>query len=75
MVKPRRFSLWWVGAAWLLVGFAGSILHHWALASREVAEGLLIVYGSALYAICSWWVIKWVDAETERRARQDAKRD
>lgn len=73
MIKPRRFSLWWVGAAWLLVGFIAANLHIWAMQNREVAEALLIVYGSALYAIGSWKLAKWLDAETVRRARQDAR--
>ena len=72
--QPRRINLWWVCVGWIVVFIAGANLHQWAIRNREVAEALLIVYASALYAVGTWWLAGWADREMERRRWQDQQR-
>ena len=73
MAARRHFSLWWVGAAWILVFIVGANLHRWAIRNHEVAEALLIAYASIIYAAGTWWLAKWADRETERRRHLDSE--
>jgi hypothetical protein len=68
MAAKQRFSLWWAVGAWAVFSLVVLNLHQWAIRNRDVAEVLLILYGSTVWAGFTWLLAQWVDREKQRRA-------
>lgn len=73
-MKRKRYSLWWPTVAWAICLLAMANLHQWAIRDREVAEALLIAYGSALAAIITWKFAGWMDREMATRRAEAIQR-